>query len=175
MSELAEDLIWQRNQEVQQTFQHSSNESDRGITLIIAAHIEECLRRLIESFLINSSEVEKLFEGSYAPFGSLSGKTKAAYVMGLITKDELRRIDAVRNVRNVFAHHIDANFEHPKIKKICEAPPIYDGRLCNRDAFLHTAQNTVFPILYRDINLGKAWKRRELTISDFAKQAKEAE
>lgn len=167
-----EELIWQRNEELRQTLLHSSNESDRGITLIIAAHIEDCLRRLIKSFLIDSKEVEQLFEGPYAPFGSLSGKTKAAYLMGLITKDELKRIDAIRNVRNVFAHHIDANFEHPKIKKICEGPPIYDGRLCNRDAFLHTAQNTVFPILYRDINMGKQWKRQELTLADLAKEEK---
>lgn len=92
---MPEDVEWERLEELQATMQHYSGESDRGVTLIIAAHIEECLRRTIEAFLIDSTNVKELFEGPYAPFGSLSGKTKAAYVMGLITKDELKRIDAV--------------------------------------------------------------------------------
>lgn len=157
-----EDKIWERNEEVGKAFKHSANESDRGITLIIAAHLDDCLRRLIESFLIDSKEIKELFEGPFAPFGTLSAKTKVAYVMGLITKEEVKRIDAVRAVRNVFAHTLDASFEHPKIKRLCEKPPIHDGRLCDRDAFLHLAQNTVFPILYRDLETEESWKRQEL-------------
>ncbi len=158
-----EDNIRERNEELLEALQQSSGESDRGIVLIIAAHIDECLRRLITSFLIDSNYVDDLFEGPYAPFGSLSGKTRAAYLMGLITKQELETIDAVRGVRNVFAHERDASFEHPKIKKICEKPPIFDGRLGNRDAFLHATQNIVLPLLYRDLYEGAAWKRQELT------------
>lgn len=82
----------------------TSDESDRGRTIIISAHIEECLREILESFLIDSPETKNLFEGPYASFGSLSGKTHAAYVMGLITRSERDHIDAVRRVRNVFAH-----------------------------------------------------------------------
>jgi regulator of PEP synthase PpsR (kinase-PPPase family) len=94
--------------------------------------------------------VEELFEGPYAPLGSLSGKTKVPYLLGLITKDERDRINAVRQVRNVFAHEIDAGFEYPKIKKICAKPIVDCGRMCSRDEFLHIAQNTVLPLLYRD-------------------------
>lgn len=159
-----EDKVWERNEEVGKTFKHSANESDRGITLIIAAHLDDCLRRLIESFLIDSRDIKELFEGPFAPFGTLSAKTKTAYVLGLITKEEVKRIDAVRAMRNVFAHTVEASFEHPKIKKLCEKPPIHDGRLCDRDAFLHMAQNTVFPILYRDLEEGKNWKRKELVL-----------
>lgn len=155
--------VWSRNEELMKALVHSKDESDRGITIIIAAHMEDCLRRLIESFLIDSKETSGLFEGPYAPFGSLSGKTKAAFVMGLITKSEMDRIDALRQVRNVFAHHIDADFEHQKIKKICAKEPVHDGRLCDRDAFLHMAQNTVINIIYRDIRAKREWKRKELT------------
>ena len=156
-----EDLALQKTDELLSILKCTNGESDRGITLIIAAHIDELLRRIIESFLIDSNEVEQLFEGPYAPFGSLSGKTKAAYVMGLITKNEFNKIDAVRGVRNIFAHHVHADFEHKDIAKICRKPIVDDGRLCARDAFLHMANNAVFPLLYRDIEVIKS-KRQEL-------------
>jgi hypothetical protein len=156
-----EQMKLMRAEELLTVLKHSSGESDRGITLIIASHIEVCLQRIIESFLIDSKDIEELFEGPYAPLGSLSGKTKFAYLLGLITKHERDKIDAVRQVRNVFAHEINANFEHPKIKKICEKPIVDSGRMCNRDEFLHMAQNTVLPLLYRD-SLVATWKRHEL-------------
>ena len=158
---MSEDIVMERNKELLATMEHSLGESDRGITLIIASHIEECLRRVIESFLIDSKNVKELFEGPYAPFGSLSGKTKAAFVMGLITKNELKKIDAVRQVRNVFAHEVAAGFDHPKIEKICK-PIIDDWGMVARDSFLHMAKNVVLPLLYRDLEVTK-WKRLELT------------
>ena len=158
----AEDRSEERTQELLKALKFSAGESDRGIVLIVAAHIDECLRRLITSFLIDSKDIDDLFDEPYAPFGSLSGKAKATFFMGLITKQELERINAVRKVRNAFAHEVDATFEHPDIKKICAKPPISDGVLCDRDAFLHVAQNTVLPLLYRDLEEGPAWKRKEL-------------
>lgn len=155
------DINMERLEELNATMKYYSDESDRGVTLIIAAYIEKCLRRTIEAFLINSTSVKELFEGSYAPFGSLSGKTKAAYVMGLITKDELKKIDAVRQVRNVFAHEISASFNHKKIEKICR-PLVDDWGMSARHSFLHMAQNTLLPLLYRDLEVEK-WKRPELT------------
>lgn len=79
-----EQLALERAEELRTVLEHAANESDRGITLIIAAHIESCLRRILEAVLIDSSEATSLFEGPYAPFGSLSGKTQATFVLGLI-------------------------------------------------------------------------------------------
>lgn len=159
---MSEDDKFERSEELLDAMQHSAQESDRGITLIIAAHIEKCLRRILESVLIKDKVTEELFEGPYAPFGSLSGKTQAAFAMGLITKNERDRINAVRGVRNVFAHEINANFNHPKIEKICNKPIASSGRMTIRDEFLHMAQNVVIPILYRDLEL-VSWHRSELT------------
>lgn len=159
---MTEDVKQARAEELLRVSNHSVGESDRGITLIIAAHIEDCLRRVMESVLIDANDVKALFEGPYAPFGSLSGKTQAAFVMGLITRSERDRIDAVRQVRNVFAHEADASFEHEKIAKICSKPIVNMGRMTNRDEFLHMAQNVVLPLLYRDLEVGQ-WRRLELT------------
>lgn len=157
-----EQLALERAVELHTVLEHSANESDRGITLIIAAHIESCLRRILEAVLIDSSEATSLFEGPYAPFGSLSGKTQAAFVLGLITKSERDRIHAVRGVRNVFAHEASASFDHPKIMKICNKPIVNGGRMILRDEFLHMASNAVLPLLYRDLEVS-TWRRPELT------------
>lgn len=157
-----EDQAMQRAEELLAVMEHSAGESDRGITLIIASHAEACLRRILEAVLIESKETEKLFEGPYAPFGSLSGKTQAAFVLGLITKRERDEIDALRGVRNVFAHEADASFEHPKIAKICVKNVVNRGRMIPRDEFLHMASNAVIPLLYRDLEVSR-WRRPELT------------
>lgn len=156
-----EELAWERAEELRTVMEHSTGESDRGITMIVAAHIEACLRRILETVLIDPKEAIGLFEGPYAPFGSLSGKTQAAFVMGLITKSERDRIDAVRGVRNVFAHEANASFDHPKIVKICNKPAVNGGRMILRDEFLHTALNVVLPLLCRDLDIS-TWRRSEL-------------
>jgi hypothetical protein len=165
---ISEEQSMERTEELLRVMEHTSGESDRGITLIIAAHAEACLRRILEAVLIDSKETEKLFEGPYAPFGSLSGKTQAAFIMGLITKRERDEIDALRGVRNVFAHETNASFEHPKIAKICNKEVLNSGRMIPRDEFLHMASNAILPLLYRDLEVS-GWRRQELT-QDVASQ-----
>jgi|ERR1035441_4459254 mannitol operon repressor len=87
----------------------AAGESDRGFVLFLAAQLDLYLREVLESFLIEDKSVTELFEGPYAPFGSLSAKTKAAFVLGLVTREEAACVDAVRRVRNVFAHELDAS------------------------------------------------------------------
>lgn len=159
---LSEDQAEERADEFRIVMEHSAGESDRGITLIIAAHAETCLRRILDAVLIESKETKKLFDGSYAPFGALSGKTQAAFLMGLITRRERDEIDALRGVRNVFAHEMDASFEHPKIARICNREVVNSGRMVPRDEFLHMASSVVLPLLYRDLEVS-GWRRPELT------------
>jgi hypothetical protein len=143
--------------------QATAGESDRGLVITAAAHVEGYLERILRAFLIDDADVKELFEGPFAPFGSLSGKIKASRLMGLITKEEARRVDAMRKVRNVFAHEINASFDHPDVKKLCAKAPIKDGRLVDRDAFLHMAMNTVIHLIYRDIGVATRHKRKPLT------------
>jgi hypothetical protein len=146
----------------------AAEESDRGYVLFLAAQIDIYLREVLESFLVAHSSVAELFDGPYAPFKSLSAKTNVAFVLGLITREEAARIDAVRKVRNVFAHELDASFDSAKVKKLCAKPPIFDGRLCDRDAFFHMGMNAVLPILYRGPIVRREWRRTELTAQALA-------
>lgn len=127
--------------------------------IFVAAQIDLYLRKISEAFIVKSRLVESLFDDAFAPLASLSGKTKMAFVLRLITSEEMRRIDAVRKVRNVFAHEIKANFDHPKVIKLCAKEPIFDGRLCDRDAFLHLAINLVPPLMYRRLQVRQLAER----------------
>ncbi len=161
MAELSE--IDKRTLELIEHMAESEGESDRGLVIFVAAQIEHYLRRIIEEFMINDKSVRELFDGPFAPFSSLSGKTRAAFLLGLVSRAEAKRIDAVRRVRNIFAHTIEASFDHEAVKRLCAKEPIHDGRLTDRDAFLHMAGNTVLALMYRDIRVKKEWKRSELT------------
>jgi hypothetical protein len=149
---------------------HSVGESDRGLVLFLAAQMDVYLRDVLESFLVEHKSVTELFEGPYAPLGSLSAKTKAAFVLGLITREQAARVDAVRKVRNVFAHEIDASFDSEEVKKLCAKSPILDGRLCDRDAFFHMGMNATYPLLYRSIVVKRDWRRTELTAESIPDQ-----
>jgi mannitol operon repressor len=158
---MAETKIEKRTRMLLEHMAHSAGESDRGLVLFLAAQMEKYLRDVLESFLVDDKKsVTDFFEGPHAPFGTLSAKTKAAFVLGLITRKEVAWADAVRKVRNVFAHEIDASFDHVEVKKLCAKPPIADGRLCDRDAFLHSGMNAVLPIVYRSMTIKH---RSELT------------
>lgn len=143
--------------------EHSSGESDRGLVLSVAAQADAYLEDILRAFLVDHSDVKDLFEGPYAPFGSLSGKIKAAFVLGLITKNEADEALAIRTVRNVFAHEIAASVDHPEVRKLCSKPPIAPSAMIDRDAFFHMAMNTVLPLLYRSVDVRQAWKREILT------------
>jgi hypothetical protein len=116
-------------------------ESDRGLVLATAAMIDMYLEKIIRAFLVDGA-INDLFEGPYAPMSSLSAKTKMCFAL----------IDAVRKVRNVFAHEFAPSFDHPDVKKLCAKAPIFDGRNSDRDAYLHLGMNMALPLIYRDID-----------------------
>ena len=139
---------------------NASKESDRGFVITTAAVLDFYLERVIKAFLISAPEVRELFEGAYAPLGDLSGKIKAAYLMGLVTKKEADRVNAVRKVRNIFAHEIDASFAHPRVVAVCSKPPIKDGRKSDREAFIHAAIDVGVGLIDRDVDITEHHKRK---------------
>jgi hypothetical protein len=124
-----------------------------------ASQVEEALENILRAFFINDKGVDELFEGPFAPLASLSAKAKTAFLLGLITKEELREADALRRVRNVFAHEADASFDSEKVKKIAAAVDVFAGAMCTRDSFLHLAINIVPPLLYRSTEIRRRRER----------------
>jgi len=63
---------------------------------------------------------KELFEG-FGPFSSFSAKIKVAYCMKLISVSIWRDLNAVREIRNKFAHTKETlSFDHPEITKLID-------------------------------------------------------
>src|SRR5690348_11135279 len=62
-----------------------NKESERGAVVLSCSFIEDQLRNIIQSFLIDGDEAQKLVEGFNAPLGTFSARATAAYAMGLIS------------------------------------------------------------------------------------------
>lgn len=97
------------------------NESDRGAALLGAAMLDTLLQQLLANYLIEDGKVvEEIFGGAMAPLHGFSAKTKMAYYLGLISRDECGNIDLIRGIRNKFAHKIHGlSFEDQGIKEAC--------------------------------------------------------
>jgi DNA-binding MltR family transcriptional regulator len=77
---------------------------DRGLVLSLAAFAEEALGELLKAFMKPSEATIQLIEGFNAPLGTFSSRIKAAYAIGLITKDQFLDLERLRKIRNEFAH-----------------------------------------------------------------------
>jgi len=97
-----------------------NEESERGAVVLSCSFIEDQLRNIIQSFLVDGEEAQKLVEGFNAPLGTFSARATAAYAMGLISKSEHDEIDILRKVRNAFAHNFKATFEDQRTKDLCK-------------------------------------------------------
>lgn len=96
-----------------------ANNSDRGIVLICGSIIDELLKDLLKSLLINSPKIDKDLFGISQPLGTLDSKIKMAFYSGLISNIEMKNIISMQKIRNKFAHQINnISFENDVIKNI---------------------------------------------------------
>jgi hypothetical protein len=71
-------------------------------------------------------------------------------------------INALRKVRNIFAHEIDASFTHPRVISLCKRPPILNAEKTDRDAFLDIAIGSGVALIHRDLDMAERDKRKIL-------------
>ena len=86
------------------------DKSPRGFILTAAAFLDDRLQELIQAFLIENDGSAKLFAGPNASLGTFSSRIAAAYSLGLVTQGEYEAIDAMREIRNAFAHRVVVRF-----------------------------------------------------------------
>lgn len=104
--------------------------NDYGVALLACALLDKVLHLAINHALPNRSVGEKLFE-ERAPLNSLNAKITMAHALGLYGSKTRRNLDALRNIRNFFAHQMSPlSFETAEIKEACMQLvelPIYPG------------------------------------------------
>ena len=79
-------------------------QDDRGLVLSIAAFAEDALGNLLKAFMLPVAASAQLVDGFGAPLGNFSSRIKAAYSLGLITKNQFSDLEQLRKIRNLFAH-----------------------------------------------------------------------
>src|SRR5258708_4165837 len=111
-------------------FEQLTNDSDRAVSLVAAAIVEQRLEEVIKFWFEKDAKIqEKLFQPSGA-LGSFSVKIDLAYLMGIITSAGLDDLARMKNIRNDFAHKLDiAVFKLPTVADRCSNLTLVEGEL----------------------------------------------
>jgi DNA-binding MltR family transcriptional regulator len=94
-----------------------NEESDRGSALIAASFLDDSLKEIISSFLLDDKSSKELIDGFNAPIGTFSSRIKLAHSLGLLMDDEYELLNSLRKIRNEFGHEWGKlTFDSPPIK-----------------------------------------------------------
>jgi DNA-binding MltR family transcriptional regulator len=100
--------------------EHFHKESDRSAAIVLASFLEVCLEKYLMSFMIDDSQVQKIFD-DHGPLSSLSACIDCAYAFGLIDVKTKQDLTFIRKIRNHFAHHPDvASFADSPVSDWCK-------------------------------------------------------
>lgn len=102
------------------------NETPRAAVIIAAAFMDGWLRKLIASFMVDDSKVVNELLGTekktQCPLFSFGPRIKTAYCLGLISKDEYHDLEAIRKLRNRFAHRMHGlSFDDSEVVSWCNS------------------------------------------------------
>jgi len=96
-----------------------SRHDDRGLALSLAAFAEDTLGSLLLTYLVDSKQSKDLVDGFNAPLGTLASRMKAAFAVGLLTKEQYEDLEVARKIRNLFAHDWEeVSLERPDIRSM---------------------------------------------------------
>lgn len=104
-------------------------ESDRGCALLASSYLESLTEKIFEKILIGSSKHKSGLLNFNGPLGTFSGRISMLYSLGIISKEDMSKLDNIRKIRNVFGHSpLILKFEDDKLKSWCmNLPPVMDG------------------------------------------------
>lgn len=127
--------------------QHFHSESDRGAAILVGSFAEHALGTYLTHHVKDKGVGEKLF-GPVGPLSSFSQRIAVAYAFGLINQRQYKEFEAIRQVRNYFAHHpLEATFDSPEVQKHTHTLPYFsdpglstctDPRIKHRMTYLLT-------------------------------------
>jgi mannitol operon repressor len=107
-------------------------ESPRAAVIVGGAFLDAQLQKLLAKFLINEKNAVNELLGNEdkadRPLSAFSARIKAAYCLGLISKDERDDLNLIRRIRNRFAHRLhDLSFDDKEIVDWCNSLQIPRG------------------------------------------------
>lgn len=140
-------------------------ESDRAAPLVAAAICDEVLLAILESFMVDCKESREILRGPNAPLGSFSARIRTSYSLGLIEHREYEELQAIRKIRNEFAHGWQvARFDSTRIERHMSALPFAGYTLRRR--FNSSVANLLGDLLWRarlarrERRVSRAWPNK---------------
>ena len=119
---------WELFRERSRAEEAFESESDRAVSLITAAFLDDGLEALLKKCLVDRQNlVNELFSYN-GPFGTFSARINTAYALGHISEITFNDLNIIRGIRN--------DFTHSKQEIIFDTPSIRDR-----------AMNLSFPII----------------------------
>src|SRR5207248_8570009 len=94
---------------------------DRSAAIMAAAYFEDRLTLAIRTQLIGDDEIaDPLFKGR-GQLSDFATKVDFAYLLGLLSKRQWRRLNTIRTIRNDFAHNLEPiSFGTQSIRDRCK-------------------------------------------------------
>ena len=95
--------------------------SDRDSGLMAAAYLDEALKGMLASYMVNDKRLIKdLFNGQ-GPLATFSSRINIAFALGKLSKEAKNDLHIIGKIRNEFARVSDSiDFETETIKKRCK-------------------------------------------------------
>lgn len=82
------------------------SQSDRGVAIVGGAWVEEGLLGMLHAAFQPDAMGWKRATGNYGPLSTFSAKIDMAYLLRLVSSQILGDLNAIRSVRNAFAHDV---------------------------------------------------------------------
>lgn len=141
-----------------QMVRHFHNESDRGAAIIAGSFAENALGNYLTHGIKDKKISEKLF-GPVGPLSSFSQRIAVGYAFNMIDKQQFHDLEAIRQIRNHFAHHpFDTAFDAAEIRKFTSHLSMFsaadsedklDTNTKHRHAYLLTCGMICAQLLYK--------------------------
>lgn len=97
-----------------------NGQSALAAVLIGASALEQAVGSLLGRFFIEGSTSERLLDHK-GPLGMLFNRASLAYALGLITKTIFNNLQAIGEIRNIFAHsHLHVDFTNKDVLAECK-------------------------------------------------------
>src|SRR5438105_1091543 len=81
-----------------------TEETDRGVALMVASYLEGELEHLLKNYFIADKKVTDELLSQSGPLGTFSSRIDITYALGLIGSKAHRDLHLLRKIRNDFGH-----------------------------------------------------------------------
>lgn len=124
------DYIWDHagklDDVIDDFFEEVKSGSDRSVSIVLAALVEDNLTDFIRSRLVKDDELQSRFFGPGGVLGDFATKIHTAYLLGFISKAAWKELDTIRRIRNDFAHKLKTSkFTSQSVQARCAQLSLY--------------------------------------------------